>query len=112
MATEQECADALRRFAEQLASLDQSERDRHRLERTVSCHITDLDVTFSGVLKDAQLLDMTTEPQPRAALRLAMSSDDLLLLVDGEIDFLRSWTQGRIKVQASVLDLIRLRGLF
>jgi hypothetical protein len=112
MASEQECEDALRKFAGRLARLDQSERDKHRLERTVSCHITDLDVTFNGVLKDSQLLDVTTEPRPKAALRLGMTSDDLLRLVDGEIDFLKSWTSGRIKVQASVFDLIKLRGLF
>jgi hypothetical protein len=112
MATEQECEQALRRFATRLDDMSDADRAKHRLERTVSCHITDLDVTFHARLKDACLLDVTTEPRPKAQLRLAMSGDDLLALVDGDLDFIRAWTSGRLKVQASVLDLIRLRSLF
>lgn len=112
MATEQECEQALRRFATTLDGIGDGERSRHRLERTVSCHITDLDVTFNGRLKDARLLDLTTEPGPKAQLRLAMSGEDLLALVAGDLDFIRGWAAGRIKVQASMLDLVRLRSVF
>jgi hypothetical protein len=112
MATEHECEEALRRFAARLGAADDARRDRHRLERTVSCHITDLGVTFHGLLKDAELFDITTEPRPNAQLRLTASSDDLVKLMDGELDFIKSWTAGRIKVQASVFDLVRLRSLF
>jgi hypothetical protein len=112
MATEQECEQALRRFATTLDGMGDGERSRHRLERTVSCHITDLGVTFSGRLKDARLLDLTTEQRPKAQLRLAMAGDDLLALVDGDLDFIPGWAAGRIKVQASMLDLVRLRSLF
>lgn len=112
MATESECEEALRRFAGRLGAVDDTRRDKHRMERTVSCHVTDLGLTFHGLLKDAELFDITTESRPRAQLRLTASSDDLVKLVDGEIDFIKSWTSGRIKVQASVMDLMRLRSLF
>jgi hypothetical protein len=112
MATEHECEEALRRFAAHLGASDDERRDRNRLERTVSCHVPDLGVTFHGLLKDAEILDITTESRPRAQLRLTANSDDLVKLVEGEIDFIKSWTSGRIKVQASVMDLMRLRSLF
>lgn len=116
MATKSECAEALDRLAAKMGGLDDSSRDRHRLERTVSCQVPDLDVTFHGTLKDARLLDVTsydngTKP-PQAQIRLAIPSDDLLKLVDGSLNFISAWTSGRIKVNASFGDLIKLRKIF
>ena len=116
MATKSECAEALDRLAAKMGGLDDSSRDRHRLERTVSCQVPDLDVTFHGTLKDARLLSVTsyengTKP-PQAQIRLTIPSDDLLKLVDGSLNFISAWTSGRIKVNASFGDLIKLRKIF
>ncbi|MGH3415716.1 MAG: sterol-binding protein [Actinocrinis sp.] len=116
MATKTECAQALDRLAEKLGRIDEGERSGHRLERTVSCQIPDLGVTFHGLLKDACLLDVASydggSAAPRAQIRLTIASDDLLELVDGSLNFLSAWTSGRIKVNASVGDLFKLRKIF
>jgi hypothetical protein len=116
VATKNECADALDRLAAKLSRIDDEHRGQNQLERTVSCRIPDLDVTFHGTLKDARLLNVTSydngaEP-PRAQIRLTIPSDDLLQLVDGRLNFISAWTSGRIKVNASFGDLIRLRKIF
>jgi hypothetical protein len=116
MATKTECAEALDRLAEKLGRLDDEHRSRNELERTVSCRIPDLDVTFHGNLKDARLLNVTSYddggPAPRAQIRLTIPSDDLLKLVDGRLNFIQAWTSGRIKVNASFGDLFKLRKIF
>ena len=40
-----------------------------------------------------------------------MGSDDLIALTDGELDFAKAWLSGRIKVEASVRDLLKLRSM-
>jgi hypothetical protein len=40
-----------------------------------------------------------------------MAGDDLLALVDGELNFAKAWGGGRVKLEAGLLDLFRLRKL-
>lgn len=116
MATKSECAAALDQLAAKMGGLDDNSRDKHRLERTVSCQVPDLDVTFHGTLKDARLLNVTSYDNgvkpPQAQIRLTIPSDDLLKLVDGSLSFMSAWTSGRIKVNGSFGDLIKLRKIF
>lgn len=99
-----------------LGGLDDQRRQQNRLERTVSCQIPDLDVTFHGVMKDARLLNVKSYDNgavaPDAQIRLTIPSDDLLKLVDGRLNFISAWTAGRIKVSASFGDLLKLRKIF
>jgi predicted lipid carrier protein YhbT len=116
VATKSECAAALERLAAKMGSMDDGSRDKHRLERTVSCHVPDLDLTFYGTLKDARLSDVVSYADgakpPQAQIRLTIPSDDLLRLVDGDLNFISAWASGRINVNASFGDLIRLRKVF
>jgi hypothetical protein len=116
VATKNECAQALDRLAVKLGGMGEGDRDKHRLERTVSCQIPDLNTTFHGTLKDARLLNVTSYDNgaaaPQAQIRLVIPSDDLLKLVDGSLNFISAWTSGRIKVNASFGDLLKLRKIF
>ena len=47
----------------------------------------------------------------QAQVRLAASSDDLVALVAGDLTLGAAWATGRLVVEASVLDLLRLRSL-
>lgn len=40
-----------------------------------------------------------------------MAGDDLIALVNGELHFARAWAAGRVKLEAGVRDLLRLRKL-
>ena len=116
MATKEECATALDRLAQKMSGIDSAERSKNLLERSVSCEIPDLKVTFHGQLKDARLMNVRSypvpEPVPTAQIRLVIPSDDLIALVDGRLDFIPAWTSGRIKVNASIGDLLKLRKIF
>ena len=48
---------------------------------------------------------------PKADIRLTMTSDDLVALTDGELSFGTAWACGRVKLEAGLRDLLRLRKL-
>jgi len=111
MATKKECEAALRGLARRLDDVDESMRKRHAPDRTVSCRIPDLEITFYGRLHEGVLKDLSSKPVPEAQIRLTVSSDDLLAVTAGKLPFASAWAAGRLKIEASVLDMIRLRSL-
>ncbi|GGT18536.1 SCP2 sterol-binding domain-containing protein [Streptomyces chromofuscus] len=114
MATIEECRAALEQLSDNMQDAEGDVRAAAELDRSVSCHITDLDVTFAGRLQDRRIKVQETlqgPPREKAQIRLAMTGDDLVALVDGEVHFARAWGSGRVKVEASLLDLFRLRKL-
>ncbi|MBL1094610.1 MULTISPECIES: sterol-binding protein [Streptomyces] len=114
MATLDQCRAALDRLAQNLSSADGKVRGAAALDRSLSCRITDLDVTFLGRLARGSIQDVTCVPGPppdRAEIRLSMTGDDLVALVDGQLNFARAWGSGRVKLEAGLRDLLRLRTL-
>jgi putative sterol carrier protein len=111
VATVRECRAALKELARRLDDATDPVRAQAQ-DRTVSCRITDLDVTFRGVLAGGSLVDVTEaiSSQP-AQIRLTMSSDDLVDLVAGRLQFAHAWATGRVKLHASLRDLLRIRSL-
>ncbi|GAA3774762.1 hypothetical protein GCM10022206_11800 [Streptomyces chiangmaiensis] len=114
MATIEECRSALDKLSDNLTNTDGDVRAAAALDRSLSCRITDLDITFVGRLRDGRIevLDTVQGPPPdRAQIRLTMTGDDLVAMVDGELNFARAWGSGRVKLEASLLDVFRLRKL-
>ena len=111
MASLEECHDAIEELAARLASIDAGTRAEHLPDRTLACTILDLDVTYSGRLHGGDLVEITTEEQPPAQIRLLVTSDDLVDLVDGRLRFAHAWSTGRLHLDASLRDLLRLRAL-
>jgi hypothetical protein len=106
MATIEECRTALDRLSDNMASAEG--------DRSLSCRITDLDITFVGRLKGGRIevLDTLQGPPPeRAQIRLTMNGDDLVSMVNGELNFAKAWGSGRVKLEAGLRDLFRLRTL-
>jgi alkyl sulfatase BDS1-like metallo-beta-lactamase superfamily hydrolase len=108
VATIEECREALKEFAGKLGGMDESNK---KLVRTVSLKVPDLDATFHGTLREGVLEDVTTESRERAQIRLTIKSDDLIALVAGDLNFASAWARGRVKLEASISDLLRLRKL-
>ena len=115
MASLQECEAALQDLATRFAAVDPDLRRRHAVDRTVSCHVPDLAVVFDVRLTDGSVVDMACRPEQddvtQAQVRLAAASDDLVALVAGDLTPPVAWATGRLTVEASVLDLLRLRSL-
>ncbi|GAA3900433.1 SCP2 sterol-binding domain-containing protein [Streptomyces sp. NPDC003631] len=114
MATIEECRSALDKLSDNLAGAEGDVHAAAALDRSLSCHVTDLDITFVGRLRDGRIevLDTVQGPPPdKAQIRLAMTGDDLVAMVDGELHFAKAWGSGRVRLEASLLDVFRLRKL-
>ena len=85
------------------------------LDRSLSCRLTDHDQLVVGRLASGTVQDVTTAPYdpsaPRADIRLTMTSDDLVSLTTGELHFGQAWMSGRVKLEAGLRDMLRLRSL-
>jgi len=107
VATIDECRAAIVALAGRFA---QSPERGTGLDRSVSAEITDLDLRFRAHLHDGILDEITETALPESAqIRLAMSSDDLVSLAAGELALGPAWLAGRVKVHASLPDMLRLR---
>ncbi|MCZ7461155.1 SCP2 sterol-binding domain-containing protein [Streptomyces sp. WMMC940] len=114
MATTEECRGALDRLSDNLAKADGDVRSAAALDRSLSCHIKDLDVTFTGRLTAGRIAVLDTldgPPAEKADIRLAMTGDDLVAMVDGQLNFAKAWASGRVGLEAGFRDLLRLRAL-
>ncbi|GAA0671286.1 hypothetical protein GCM10009535_58770 [Streptomyces thermocarboxydovorans] len=114
MATIEECRAALDKLSDSMQRAEGDVRAAAAMDRSVSCHITDLDVTFAGRLTGGRIEVRDTysgPPREKAQIRLAMTGDDLVALVDGELHFARAWALGRVRLEAGLRDLLRLRKL-
>jgi putative sterol carrier protein len=112
MATVAECETAMHHLAARLAGADAEHRRKAELDRTLSCTLTDLKVTFVGHLHDGQLDDIRQVESATAQVRLTLSSDDLLRLVAGDLSVGQALLTGRLRIDAGMLDLLKLRSIF
>lgn len=81
-------------------------------DRTVALVLHDLGVAHHGRLHDGALVDLVEVDAgdvPEVEVRVVMSSDELLALVDGSDSFASGWARGRIRVYAGFRTLLELR---
>jgi len=111
VATLEQCMTALGGFVGRLAASDGA----RGLDRSVSCRLTDLGQVVHGRLAAGSVHAMTAEPDgpqvPKADIRLTMTSDDLLALTGGQLSFGPAWPSGRVKLEAGLRDMLRLRSM-
>jgi hypothetical protein len=111
VATVEECEQALADLADRLAANASAQR-RVSFDRSLTCTIRDLEVIFAGRLNGGRLIDIRRTADKDAQVKLAMTSDDLVALVAGELRMSSAWATGRVRIDASIRDMVRLRSLF
>ncbi|MFI0516216.1 putative lipid carrier protein YhbT [Streptomyces canus] len=114
MATIEECRAALEKLSANMRHAEGDVAAAASMDRSVSCRITDLDVTFVGRMTGGGIVVRDTvkgSPKEKAQIRLTMAGDDLVALVDGGLNFAKAWGSGRVKLEAGLRDLLRLRKL-
>jgi len=113
MATAEECRTALETLAGRLSEVDPQKRASVLADRSLSCTVTDLGVTFVTKLGQDGAAPVTEAGpgDPPAQVRFSAPSDELIAVSGDPKRFVRSWLTGRVKVQASFTDLLRLRKL-
>jgi hypothetical protein len=111
VATTDQCMTALQGILGNLAANPAAEG----LDRSVSCRLTDLEEVVLGRLSSGSFHDLTVVADgagvPKADIRLTMASDDLIALTDGRLSFGPAWATGRVKLEAGLRDILRLRKL-
>lgn len=113
MATAEQCREALQTLTGRLGEMNPQARASYFSNRSISCHVTDLGVTFITRIADAgaePVREMAPD-EPPADIRLAAKSDDVLSLAATPANIARMWMAGRVKIHASMRDLLALRRL-
>ena len=112
MHTAEECHEALQKLASRLSELKPEERAEYFGNRTISVTIPDLGVTYWTRLGSADETVREIGPgDPPADIRLTANSDEVVALAESPTNIARAWVAGRVKVEASMKDLFRLRRL-
>lgn len=94
-----------------LGSLDPSYRAMLPARRSIEARCTDLDVMYHAVWRDGQLGPLFEGPADRADIRIHVSSTDLDALSTGSLTFRQAYASRRVRVDASLTDLLRLRAV-
>ena len=112
MNTAEECREALQKLVGRLNELSPADRDAYFGDRTISVTIPDLGVTFGTKLDSGDTPVREIGPgEPPADIRLTANSDEVVSLAESPMNIARAWVAGRVKIEASMKDLFRLRKL-
>ncbi|MCW2571821.1 MAG: sterol-binding protein [Frankiales bacterium] len=112
MATLEAVEQAVHDLLERLAEVDPDVRRRYAVERTVACRVRDLDIVFLAAFDDdGAIRDLTTAERGDGQVKLSASSDDLIALIEGRLSVPTAWATGKLRIDASMLDLLKLRSL-
>jgi hypothetical protein len=112
MASAQECQQALQKLAGRLSEMSPADRANYFADRTMSVTIPDIGVTFVTRLGSGDDPVREAAPdEPPADIKLTADSDEVVSLAETPMNIGRAWVSGRVKVEASVKDLFRLRRL-
>ena len=111
MATADECRKALESLLGRITEMDPADRAANFPERTMSCRVPDLGLLFVTRLgpDGAAPVEEAAPGGPPAQVRFTANSDDLVAIAGDPASFARAWLTGRLKIEASVFDLLRLR---
>ncbi len=112
MTTAEECREALQKLAGRLSEMSPAERDQYFGNRTISVTIPDLGVTYVTLLGTGNDPVREAAPGERPAdIRITAKSDEVKALAEQPMNIARAWMTGRVKIEASMKDLFRLRRL-
>lgn len=98
-------------LADSLNSADPEARKKHLPDRSLELHLLDLDLFFRGRVHDGELIDIVENPDDKSKpnIKLTMNSDDLREMTEGRLKFATAWATGRVRLDAGIRDLLRLR---
>jgi len=113
MATAEECRTALQRLTARISEMDAKDRATHLVDRTLSCRVPDLGVTFVTRLgpHGADPVSEAANGDRAAQVRFTAKSDVVVSIADDPGSFARAWLAGRLRVEGNIFDLLYLRKL-
>lgn len=111
MATRVEVEETLRRLMERLDRLDPAYRPLLPSSRVVEAEFPDINAIYHTEWRSGTLSELVEGPASEPHIRAVVDSDDLIALATGELKFRRAYAKNRIRIEASMPDLLRLRSV-
>lgn len=111
MATVAEVEEILFDLVKRVERIDPSYRAMLPSRRTIQAECPDLDLVYHAFLRHGKLSELHEGPADRYDIRVRVDSDDLIAMHEGELDPARAYGSGRIRLDASMTDLLRLRAV-
>lgn len=96
---------------DEAGDMQRSLSDSLEAPKVLAIHLPDLEADYWAEMASGRMDDLHPGAPERADIRIRVSSDDLIDLVDGRASMLSSVLAGRVKIDASLADLMRLRRL-
>jgi predicted lipid carrier protein YhbT len=114
LASPEEVKTKLEELIARLSSSDDAARSLGRSlpeRRVLAVHVSDLDADWWTTLEGGRMGELRAGPAEDAHIRVAATSDDLVRLIGGEGSLFSAYLAGRVRIEASFSDLLRLRRL-
>lgn len=109
MATIEEVEQALADLLDRLDSVDDATRSVLPTRRTIEARCPDLDLVRYAEWRSGRLAVVDGPHDRPADIRISVRSDDLLRITRGDLPFTRAYASSRVRLDASMADLLRLR---
>lgn len=109
MATADEVEATLTRLMERIERLDDPYRSILPSRRTVEAVFHDIDRIYHATWRRGEISQLREGPADRADIRVSLTSDDLIAMADGQLRFRKAYASNRVRIEASMTDLLRLR---
>ncbi len=111
MATPEEVEETLRLLIERLQGLDPAYRSLLPAHRVVEVEFPDLAATYHAEWRAGSLTELREGPAAHPHIRAVLDSNDLAAMVAGDLTFRRAYATNRVRLEASMTDLLRLRSV-
>lgn len=113
MASMSEVGEALERLMARLDGNEANVRSAIPGHKVLRCRVPDVDTSWYSVIDDGHVSPPSEQPPAdgQVDVTLQVNSDDLIDLVEERISFLSAFLSGKVRVDASFTDLLRMRNL-
>ena len=114
MATNQQVEAKLRELIRRLEAAEEGKEALARAlpePRVIQVEVPDLGQTYWTELAGGRMGTLRKGASPGADIRIRADSDELVQMVDGKRSLFSSYIGGKVKIEASFADLMRLRKL-
>jgi predicted lipid carrier protein YhbT len=114
MASRDEVQQRLEELIARLAASDRGARSLAETlpeRRVLTIHVADLDADYWTVLEAGTMEGLREGTPDGADIRIRAPSDALVDLIDGKGSLFSAYLSGKVRIDASMSDLLRLRKL-
>ena len=111
MASVEEVEQVLTELLQRFGHVDDSTRALLPSRRTIEARCPDLDLVRHAEWRSGEIVLMDEAPARRSDIRISVRSDDLLDIASGDLPFGLAYASNKVRLDASMTDLLRLRAV-